>query len=225
MTTCDTRVTFHVCVVFAVVPGLKPTSYEEVQQTPVTKVKINDREIDVIRWTLLPVNDFRRERNLWYYNDAFAVSRVHADPQPQTTALPRPHRWTAGGWLLTTHCRDLSITSLSKKSLRANKRLKKKRKHLFTKREWFYLLTLKINGIDLRLMFVFSVVDEMILFQCHAAQSSTTKTLFFGFFFYQVDTFKKTNLHFLEHICILGNPRWEKNWPSLYHLCDFVSFL
>lgn len=149
---------------------------------------------------------------------------MHADPLPQTTALPRPHRWTAGGWLLTTHCRDLSITSLSKKSLRANKRLKKKRKHLFTKREWFYLLTLKINGIDLRLMFVFSVVDEMILFQCHAAQSSTTKTLFL-FFFYQVDTFKKTNLHFLEHICILGNPRWEKNWPSLYHLCDFVSFL
>uniref|UniRef100_A0A3P8UJM3 Inter-alpha-trypsin inhibitor heavy chain 3b, tandem duplicate 1 n=1 Tax=Cynoglossus semilaevis TaxID=244447 RepID=A0A3P8UJM3_CYNSE len=31
--------------------GLKPTSYEEVQQTPVTKVKINDREIDVIRST------------------------------------------------------------------------------------------------------------------------------------------------------------------------------
>ena len=41
----------------SVCPALKPAVYEEVQQTPSTKLKIEDQEVDVTRYILVAIKE------------------------------------------------------------------------------------------------------------------------------------------------------------------------
>lgn len=68
----------HFLIVCLLCPVLKPAVYEEVQQTPSTKLKIKDQEIDAVRYILFCIIS-------WYNKDIFEraiiiITLIHEDP-------------------------------------------------------------------------------------------------------------------------------------------------